>query len=91
VIPTPAGVVRRRYQKGTLTDDGDRWIIRWRVDLPDPLTGNIKRVRKWDVLSKNSFPTKPLARQELKRQFAEANEKGANPIIRPTCCRSASV
>jgi hypothetical protein len=44
-------MARRRYQKGQLLDDGDRWMARWREDVIDPLTGKVKRVRKSDVLA----------------------------------------
>jgi hypothetical protein len=65
----------RCYQTGSLKDEGDRWAIRWRIDVLDPLTGDAKRVRKWDVFSKKAFPTKRLAQRELDAIVSRANGK----------------
>jgi hypothetical protein len=65
---------RRRYQAGTLKDEGDRWMLRWREDEFDP-SGKVKRVRKWEVLSKRSFPTQTLAQRELDKNVSRANGK----------------
>lgn len=97
---------RRRYQRGSVHDDKDRWVIRWRADVKFPkgtilqngdrliLTGEvikglkrgekvaspsdlIRRVRRWDVLSKKKFPTKRFAQRELDRIIAQSN--GGHP------------
>lgn len=64
--------MRRRYQRGSLKDDGDRWALRWRADELQP-DGTVKRVRKWDVLSKKKYPTKRLAQRELDRILSTVN------------------
>ena len=71
---------RRRFQSGSLKDDGDRWVIRWREDQLDPLTGQTKRVRKGELLSKKRFQTKRLAQRELGRRVAEVNREDYKPV-----------
>ena len=66
-------MARRRLQKGSLKDDGDRWVIRYYRYFLDPITGKEKRKYKWGVLSKRRYPTKRLARQELNQLLAEIN------------------
>lgn len=70
---------RRRYQKGELKDEGDRWTLRWREDQLDPSTGQVRRVRKWDVLSKKDFPTKRLAQRALDDKLREVNSESYRP------------
>jgi hypothetical protein len=78
---------RRRYQEGSLKDDGDRWAVRWRVDVPQP-DGTMKRVRKWDVLSKKVFPTEELAQKQLEKIVSAANGKG---LVLPPELRAVEV
>lgn len=71
---------RRRYQKGQLIDDGDRWSYRWREDVIDAHTQTIKRVRKWDVLaSKKECPTRRLAQRKLDDKLREINREDYKP------------
>ena len=69
---------RRRYQRGSLKDDGDRWEIRYRVDVI--VDGVVKRPYKWDVLSKKQYPTKRMAQRELERILAEVNREDYKPL-----------
>jgi integrase len=74
-------MARRRYQKGQLLDDGDRWMARWREDVIDPLTGKVKRVRKSDVLaSKKECPTRRLAQRKLEDKLREVNSEDYKPV-----------
>lgn len=80
--PSPARKAggRRRHQRGSLVDDGDRWIARWREDvrLPD---GTVKRVRKKDVIaSKQECPTKQMAQRKLDELLRGMN-KGSRVVI----------
>lgn len=76
----PLSVSRRRYQKGTLIDDADRWTCRWREDVIDPATGQTKRVHRWDVLAtKKDCPTKRLAQRKLDAKLAEINHEDYRP------------
>lgn len=82
-------MARRRYQTGSLRDDGDRWELRWREDRLDPQTGQVKRVQRWDVLSKKSFPTKRLAQRELDRIVDVVNAIDYKPTTTGTFAQFA--
>jgi integrase len=69
---------RRRYQRGSLKDDGDRWEIRYRIDVI--VDAVVKRPYKWDVLSKKEYPTKRMAQRELERILAEVNREDYKPL-----------
>lgn len=84
----PNRLSRRRYQKGSIRDDRDRWIVRWREDCLQP-DGSVKRVRKWDVLSKKGFPTKRLAQRELDRILASVNSEDFKPVRSETFAQFA--
>lgn len=76
---------RRRYQTGQLIDGGDRWEARWREDVIDPLTGNTKRVRKWDVLAtKKECPNKRMAQRLLDEKLREINRDDYKPTTTET-------
>jgi integrase len=71
---------RRRYQKGQISRDGDRWVARWREDILDPLTGKARRIRKWDVIaSVKECPTKRLAQRKLDERLASINAEDYKP------------
>ena len=73
-------MARRRYQKGQLIDDVDRWLARWRVDVIDPVTGKVKRTRPTVFLaSKKDCPTKRLAQRELDKRLREINRDDYRP------------
>lgn len=75
-----AEMSRRRYQTGQLIDDGDRWVARWREDVLDPLSGNVKRIRKSAVLaSKKECPTRRLAQRKLDGRLREVNSEDYKP------------
>lgn len=78
------GNARRRFQHGSLKDEGDRWALRWREDILDPATGKVKRVRKWEVLSKQSFRTKREAQRELDRILQSVNAVDYKPVTSGT-------
>jgi hypothetical protein len=70
---------RRRYQRGFLRGEKDRWIARWREDvlLPD---GEVKRVHKKQVIGTTAdFPTKRMAMRELERRLAPINNEEYRP------------
>jgi integrase len=72
-------ISRRRYQRGSLREQGDRWIARWREDvlLPD---GEVKRVHKKQVLGTTAdLPTKRLAQRELERRLIPINSLDYRP------------
>lgn len=73
-------MARRRYQKGSLERDGDRWVARWREDVLQP-DGTVQRVRKWDVIaSVKDCPTKRLAQRKLDDRLAEINAEDYKPV-----------
>jgi len=70
---------RRRYQRGSLGQEEDRWIARWREDvlLAD---GEVKRVHKKQGIGTTAdFPTKRLAMRELERRLAPINNEEYRP------------
>lgn len=71
---------RRRYQRGSIKDDKDRWVCRYRIDVRDPQTGDVKRVHKQEYLGKKSWPTKRLAQRELERILSEINHEDYKPV-----------
>jgi hypothetical protein len=71
-------MARRRYQHGSLKDDGDRWVIRWREDLV--ADGKIKRIHRWDVLSKKAYPSKRLAQRKFDEILAKVNDPDYRPL-----------
>ncbi len=75
----PSSVARRRYQTGSLKDEGWRWTARWREDVVQA-DGTVKRVRKWDVVGlKKDFPTKRLALREMHRIVGPLNSASYRP------------
>jgi hypothetical protein len=76
---------RRRHQHGSLVDDGDRWIARWREDVRLP-NGTVKRVRRKDVIaSKKEFPTREMAQRKLDELLRGIN-KGSRVVIPSDLC-----
>jgi integrase len=71
-------MARRRFQRGQLTRDGERWVGRWRedVELPD---GTVKRVRRWDVIAPTKGVTKPMAERLLAERLNEVNREDYRP------------
>lgn len=72
-------LTRRRFQRGSIKDGGDRWEVRWREDVIEPSTGEVRRKYKWDLLSKKSFPTKRLAQRELEKKLELVNRDDYHP------------
>jgi integrase len=72
-------MARRRYQKGSLALEGDRWVIRWREDELDD-SGNItRRLRYRTIGTVQDYPTERLARREADNQMAAINASVAQP------------
>src|SRR5580658_8513510 len=70
---------RRRYQRGSLTKEGDRWLGRWREDVVNH-AGIVKRVRRKQVIGTTTeFPTKRMAQRELDRRLAPINRDDYRP------------
>jgi hypothetical protein len=80
---------RRRHQRGSLIDDGDRWIARWREDVRLP-NGTVKRVRRKDVIaSKKGFPTRRMAQRKLDELLRSVNE--GSRVVLPSDLRAVEV
>lgn len=72
-------MARRRFQRGSLTKDGDRWVGRWREDVVLP-SGEVKRVHKKEILGwLKDFPTKKLAERELAQRLEPVNRVDYRP------------
>lgn len=72
-------IARRRYQRGSLSKEGDRWLGRWREDVADD-TGAVRRVRRKQVIGTTAdFPTKRLAMRELERRLDSINREEYRP------------
>jgi hypothetical protein len=88
-IPTRKAAGRRRYQRGSLTKDGDRWIARWREDVRRP-DGTVKRVRKKDVIaSTKECPTRQTAQRKLDEILRGVN--GGSRAVLPPELRAVEV
>lgn len=73
-------LARRRFQRGTISPRGDKWVAQWREDEIRPGVDTPYRIRRKRVIGdKKDFPTKRLAQRELDRILAEVN----NPAYRP--------
>jgi integrase len=90
----PSKMARRRYQKGTISKDGDRWTLRWREDIVIPAgmpvrttdtvlpNGDIlRRSHKRDWLSIKDYPTKRLAQRKLDQMLQEINREDFRPTV----------
>lgn len=89
---------RRRYQRGSLTKNGNYWRARWREDVivpagTPPLKGDkplgngtiLRRVsRNREIGSLKEFPTKRLAERELERILSEINREDYRPVVSST-------
>lgn len=73
-------MARRRFQRGSLWQDGDRWKARWREDVRLP-NGRDKRVYREQILvSVKDCPTKRLARRVLEDRLKEINSLTYRPV-----------
>lgn len=78
-------MARRRYQKGSLTRDRDRWTARWREDVIDQATGEVRRIQRNEILcSVADYPTKRLAQRVLDERLREVNREDHRPITAST-------
>ena len=78
-------MARKRYQKGFVYLDGDKWKGRYREDL---ITGQgTKRVRREVILGSKREMTKPLAERRMEVVLARIN--GLD--YRATCCNLRGV
>ena len=55
----------KRNQRGSIEDQGDRWRVRYRVEMPDAITGKLRRPRLATFLWKLDYPSRKSARQWL--------------------------
>jgi integrase len=73
----------RRYQKGQLIEEKDRWLARYREDVIQG--GELKRVRRTEVLaSKKECPTKRLAQRKLDDLLRDINREDYKPTVAET-------
>jgi integrase len=74
-------MARKRYQKGQLFPERDKWYGRWREDS---LVGGVrKRVRvQEEIGTRKEYPTKRLAQRELDKRIEHVNAISYRP--RPT-------
>jgi integrase len=68
-----------RYQKGSIQDEGDRWKVRYRVDEIDPMSGETRRRRKSELLSKKEYPNKRSVQKWLDTVLREVNDDHYRP------------
>lgn len=72
-------MARRRYQQGSLSKEGNRWIARWREDVALP-SGEVKRIRKKEILGTlEELPTKKLAQRALAKRLEPVNHEDYRP------------
>jgi hypothetical protein len=74
-------MARKRYQKGQLWLERERWYGRWREDV---LSGGVRRrvrVQK-EIGTRQEYPTKRLAQRELDKRIEHVNAISYRP--RPT-------
>jgi integrase len=72
-------MARRRYQRGSLKKEGDRWIARWREDIALP-GGQVKRPRRREILGTTAeLPTKRLAERALATRLEPVNREDYRP------------
>jgi integrase len=72
-------MARRRYQQGSLTKEGSRWVGRWREDVQLP-SGDVKRIRRKEILgSLEELPTKKLAQRALAKRLEPVNHEDYRP------------
>lgn len=75
---------RRRYQRGSLTKEADRWIGRWREDVALP-SGEVIRIRRKQTLGTiEELPTKKLAERALARRLEPINDEDYRPTSMAT-------
>lgn len=77
-------MARRRYQRGSLAKEGNRWVARWREDIILP-SGDVKRIRRKEILgSVAELPTKKLAQRELDKRLEPINHEDYRPASMAT-------
>lgn len=66
-------MARRRYQKGSLALEGNRWVLRWREDEEQP-DGTAKRQLRYQTIgTTDDFPTQRLARRHADQIISNVN------------------
>lgn len=77
-------MARRRYQRGSLVKEGNRWVARWREDVVLP-SGDVKRIRRKEVLGNiEELPTKKLAQRSLDKRLDPINDEDYRPATTAT-------
>lgn len=83
-------MARRRYQRGSLSKDGDRWVARWREDVVLP-SGDVKRIRRKEILGNiEELQTKKLAQRALDRRLDPINREDYRPAPAMTIAEFAA-
>jgi hypothetical protein len=71
-------MARRRFQGGTLSTRGEKWVARVREDVIDA-KGKVHRVRRAYVLGRTSKLSEKLARRRLQKLLARVNALDYRP------------
>jgi len=65
-------MARRRYQRGALRREGDKWVLRWREDVE--VGGEIRRAERRAIIGTvEQYGTKPLARRAADQMLGHIN------------------
>lgn len=71
-------MARRRYQKGSLTLEGNRWVLRWRED--EERNGeSVRQLRYQTIGTIDDFPTQRIARRHADQIISKVNALTAQP------------
>ena len=72
-------MARRRYQKGSLALEGNRWVLRWREDEVNA-DGGIKRVLRYQTIGTiDELPTQRIAQRQAEQIISKVNALTAQP------------
>lgn len=73
-------MARRRYQRGSLSQEGTRWVLRWREDVVVEETGEVKRVQQYQTIGTlDDYPTLKLARRAADLVVVKVNALDYRP------------
>lgn len=79
-------MARKRYQRGALRKEGQKWILRWREDVIDTTGRVVRSERRATVGTLQDLPTKPLARRAADRRLDRKEAIGL--IAVPGCWKN---
>lgn len=72
-------MARKRYQRGSLRREGDKWVLRWREDEVGDDNQPVRVARRKVLGSIADLPTKPLARRAADRVIEHVNALDYQP------------